>query len=225
LIVGGQDQAPALMAWLDQYLFVEQVELCDLSAQSAIALVIGAKAQDALEALAPSPERFVMRSFDYVDASQNPVPAYLVCGSPLARAPHIDADTLETLRIGAGIPWFPNEVNEAFNPLELGLTQAIHWAKGCYTGQEVISRLDTYSKLNKKLCRLKATKADFSELEAGQSVLHSGKSVGTLSSLAPQYWPGHACALGVFKFAPDADLSQPLAVQTSNRLVHLDLFQ
>ena len=57
----------------------------------------------------------------------------------------------ESRRIELGIPKFGNEMNENTNPLECGLTQYVSFTKGCYIGQEVISRLDTYDKISKYL--------------------------------------------------------------------------
>lgn len=63
----------------------------------------------------------------------------------------IDRDTYEALRIEAGIPEIGSELNDGFNPLEAGLTQYISFTKGCYIGQEVIARLDTYDKVQRHL--------------------------------------------------------------------------
>ncbi len=64
---------------------------------------------------------------------------------------------LEEFRIKSGSPLSPHEVNEDVNPLEAGLSGLISWTKGCYVGQEVIARLDTYKKVQKKLVRLVAS--------------------------------------------------------------------
>ena len=63
----------------------------------------------------------------------------------------IDDDTYNLLRIEAGIPLAPSELNEKHNPLETTLVQAVSWTKGCYIGQEVIARLDTYDKVQRHL--------------------------------------------------------------------------
>ncbi len=63
----------------------------------------------------------------------------------------ISDDTYNLLRIEAGIPLAPNELNEKHNPLETTLVQAVSWTKGCYIGQEVIARLDTYDKVQRHL--------------------------------------------------------------------------
>ncbi|AWV90957.1 YgfZ/GcvT domain-containing protein [Bradymonas sediminis] len=52
-------------------------------------------------------------------------------------------ETLETLRIEAGIPRFGVELTEERIPLEANLDHAISFTKGCYLGQEIIARLDT----------------------------------------------------------------------------------
>lgn len=56
-----------------------------------------------------------------------------------------------SFRIKNCIPYGPNEINSSFNPLELNLDHIIDFDKGCYIGQEVIARLDTYNKVQKKL--------------------------------------------------------------------------
>jgi folate-binding protein YgfZ len=60
----------------------------------------------------------------------------------------------ETLRISAGIPKLPNEINLKTNPLEIGLRDDISFDKGCYIGQEVILRLDTYKKVKRHLVKV-----------------------------------------------------------------------
>lgn len=54
-------------------------------------------------------------------------------------------------RVASGIPAAPNELNDQFNPHEAKLIHLIDFKKGCYIGQEVIARLDTYDKVQKSL--------------------------------------------------------------------------
>ena len=65
--------------------------------------------------------------------------------------------TWEALRIKAGVPVYGREMGESYNPLEAGLIGAIDFEKGCYIGQEVIARLDTYDKVQKILVSLKVS--------------------------------------------------------------------
>jgi folate-binding protein YgfZ len=52
-------------------------------------------------------------------------------------------------RVEQGILAAPNEINDNYNPNEAGLLQYIDFQKGCYIGQEVIARLDTYDKVQR----------------------------------------------------------------------------
>ncbi len=60
----------------------------------------------------------------------------------------------EIFRVEKGIPEFPNEINDSYNPHEIGLIHEVDFNKGCYIGQEVIARLDTYDKVQRKLMGL-----------------------------------------------------------------------
>jgi len=57
----------------------------------------------------------------------------------------------EYYRIINKIPKEPNEINDGVNPLECGLEKYISLDKGCYTGQEVLARIDSRNKLPKSL--------------------------------------------------------------------------
>jgi folate-binding protein YgfZ len=63
----------------------------------------------------------------------------------------IGEDAWNSYRIEQGIPAAPNEINDQFNPHEVNLLDRVSFTKGCYIGQEVIARLDTYDKVQKKL--------------------------------------------------------------------------
>ena len=68
----------------------------------------------------------------------------LALGAALARAGamEIDAATFDLLRVEAGRPAFPADMNQETIPLEAGIEdRAISMTKGCYVGQEVIIRI------------------------------------------------------------------------------------
>ena len=44
-------------------------------------------------------------------------------------------------------PEYGKEMTEGHNPLEASLMEFISFNKGCYVGQEVVARLDTYDKV------------------------------------------------------------------------------
>ena len=63
----------------------------------------------------------------------------------------IGEDAYDLYRIEKGFPSAPEELNDRYNPHEVGLLKFIDFKKGCYIGQEVIARLDTYQKVQRHL--------------------------------------------------------------------------
>lgn len=66
----------------------------------------------------------------------------------------IGEDALAVYKVENGIPSDPNELNDLYNPHEAKLIDLVDFKKGCYIGQEVIARLDTYDKVQKHLVGL-----------------------------------------------------------------------
>ena len=110
---------------------------------------------------------------------------------------------LEVLRIEAGLPSAGRELTEEYNPWEARLQDAISLTKGCYVGQEVIARLNTYKKVSKYLVRLQLEgdpPAIGSRLENG-----AGEPIGTLTSAAAVPGEDRVVALG---FVRDEEASE-----------------
>jgi tRNA-modifying protein YgfZ len=61
----------------------------------------------------------------------------------------------EILRIEAGRPRFGTDMDGTNLPDEVGLAAAISTTKGCYVGQEVVARLRTYGRVNRRLVRFR----------------------------------------------------------------------
>jgi folate-binding protein YgfZ len=61
--------------------------------------------------------------------------------------PEIKQEEFELYRIKNLIPKSGKEITDSYNPLDLGLERFIDFSKGCYVGQEVVARLDTYNKV------------------------------------------------------------------------------
>lgn len=68
----------------------------------------------------------------------------------------MDDGAYDALRVAGCLPRFGAEVDGASNPLELGLRPLVDFAKGCYIGQEIVARLDTYERVQRRLVRLEA---------------------------------------------------------------------
>lgn len=61
----------------------------------------------------------------------------------------------ELQRIRAGHAAHGHEITEEFTPYEVGLAQAVHLDKGCFTGQESLMRLVTYESVRRQLVCLR----------------------------------------------------------------------
>ncbi len=68
-----------------------------------------------------------------------------------------DAAAFDAYRIEQGVPAYGAEFGAFNNPLEARLLGSISDEKGCYTGQEVIARLQTYRKVQRLLMAFTAT--------------------------------------------------------------------
>jgi folate-binding protein YgfZ len=66
----------------------------------------------------------------------------------------------ESLRVEAGAAAWGRDIDEQVYPQEARLERAFSLAKGCYTGQEVVAKIDTYGGLNKRLVALRVPHDD-----------------------------------------------------------------
>jgi aminomethyltransferase len=87
--------------------------------------------------------------------------------------------TYNTLRIRAGVP-AGRELSSDYLPLEVGLWDEVHFDKGCYTGQEIIARMESRARLAKTLVALET--GQFVEAPAAITDPSTGRSIGTLTS-------------------------------------------
>ena len=98
-----------------------------------------------------------------------------------AGAVPVGMETLEALRIEAGIPWCGRDMDESTLAPEVGLEDAISFTKGCYLGQEVVERVAARGQVQRKLVGLIGRGQ---MLPAGAKLLHEGEEVGTITSAA-----------------------------------------
>jgi folate-binding protein YgfZ len=98
--------------------------------------------------------------------------------------PFYDDAGAEVFRIEQGVPRWGRELTEEINPLEAGLEESgVDYRKGCYIGQEVISRMKMSGQRNKKLCGL--VSVHDSPMERGMKLFAIGeekKETGWITS-------------------------------------------
>lgn len=108
-------------------------------------------------------------------------------------------DQVEVLRIEQEIPQWGKELTPDRLPPEAHLErQAIDYNKGCYVGQEVISRLRSVGHVNRLLISLAATEVG-EVLSPGMKLFSSNdfeKSIGFITSVVQQSDSGKFIALG-----------------------------
>ena len=188
-----------LAARLARYIIADDAELEDTTGQECLFHVVpalsfagchGAELRaaerfgaDGIDIIAPASER--ERLLTHLSASHVLLPPALA----------------ESLRIEAGIPAWGAELDEDTLPPEAGLDKtAIDYHKGCYIGQEVISRIKSVGHVNRHLTGFAAPEP----LAAGMT-LHPdeepGTTAGEITSAAWSFGLESWAALGYLKRA------------------------
>jgi folate-binding protein YgfZ len=112
-----------------------------------------------------------------------------------------DSDCAEVFRIERGIPRWGRELTDEIIPVEANLEQNnIDYEKGCYIGQEVISRMKMSGQANKRLRGLVAENE--ATLLAGMRLFTTdadGKEVGWITSVTNSQRLGRTIGLGYVK--------------------------
>ena len=108
----------------------------------------------------------------------------------------------EILRIERGVPRWSRELTDEVIPVEANLEEeAIDYEKGCYIGQEVISRMKMSGQRNKKLCGFLSL--DHAPLEPGMKIYPMGeektKEAGWITSAVHSKRLGREIGLGYIK--------------------------
>ena len=221
LLLTSPGRQEAVMEWLDKYTIMEDLEIFDITEETAMLTVLGpgaadamAKAMDVNVADVPSHHSVVTEAggkvVTVISRPQGDLPGFDIVLSPedldavadaLAEAgvTAIDEGSYQTARICAAIPEYGREMGDAYNPLEAGLIGGVDFEKGCYIGQEVIARLDTYNKVQKRLVTLRL--AEGSEDVSGATLHHEGRDVGVVTSAARNPSTGEVTGLGYARSA------------------------
>ena len=106
----------------------------------------------------------------------------LKTGEPEGLKP-IGRITRETARIEAGLPRLGPDINDRIVPPEANLEGiAFSLSKGCYPGQEVVARMDTYGSVKRRLVGLVIEGTESDLPEAGAKLFSGTREVGWVSS-------------------------------------------
>src|SRR5579872_851227 len=166
-----QAQLEKILAHFDHYIIMDDVELKNLSEElNTIGIAgpgaaeklhqIGLEARD-LQPLQCANQEWRDSPVTLVRTDNPAVPGYELWCAPdhsqalseaLINAGAIPAGTsaLELLRIAAGIPRYGQDIRERDLPQETEQDRALHFAKGCYIGQEIVERIRSRGAVHRK---------------------------------------------------------------------------
>ncbi len=98
----------------------------------------------------------------------------------------LNTNDLKLWKINQAIPSLDSEINGKNNPLELGLTDLIDFNKGCYLGQETMSKIRNVSSLKQEIRVWTAKDKDLNLESENKSIYNNEnkeKSVGYITSI------------------------------------------
>lgn len=203
LLIRSTCYSEVLLSWLKKFIIMDDVRLSSLK-EKTVSEVSGADAfrfiSESLGADVSTLEIGHSCSVNLVDGTlliiripSNCELSYLLISSQNIQAgildnllsnkaiqlPHNQAEIQRILHLR---PIAPNEINDSYNPLELGLINFVSFKKGCYIGQEVIARLDSFNKVQRRIVMLSST----IEPQSSAHVLikSEDKSIGSITSVA-----------------------------------------
>jgi folate-binding protein YgfZ len=232
LAVGDPRLGARLRESLDQFLFAERVELIDDGESHAHFSVQGPEADAVLAAGGlPHPEagrhaeghlaglpvrvwrhaRSVSGGFDILAPGADFEAAFgalVGCGATPA-----GSQTLERLRVHAGLPRFGAEWTGESSPLEVSGLLGVTEGKGCYPGQEVIERTLALGRPPRALVSLHLADA----VHAGALVLADGNEVGRITSAADDGEGGTYALALVKRRIADTDASLSVGAVAARR--------
>ena len=145
-----RDKLPERLA---RYVIADDVEIENVSDAFSIYHLLGSEQPIAERAKRIiSARRFNEPGWDiWVD----PADRHSVLQQLSAKARLIDSTAAEAFRIEQGIPRWGRELTDEIIPIEANLeSRTVDYEKGCYIGQEVISRIKMSGQTNKVLCGL-----------------------------------------------------------------------
>ncbi|KAL3729584.1 hypothetical protein ACJRO7_026676 [Eucalyptus globulus] len=195
---------------LTKYIFfADKVEITDITKQTSFFVLLGPKSNQVMEHLnLKDLDGQPYGSHKHYSISGMPVTVgvgnlaseegYSILTSPAAATTVWDillshgaipmgANAWERLRILRGRPAPGKELTKEYNVLEAGLWNSISLDKGCYKGQETISRLITYDGVKQSLWGVHLD----APAKPESPILVDGKKVGKLTSCTSTREPGY----------------------------------
>jgi folate-binding protein YgfZ len=219
--------APAerVVAWIQKFIIMEEVTLTDVTSVFSLYSVFGPQSEKALGLIGANhygiqqPATVIepkTEAYELIIGEAEPLSPGLDILVPVSSARAlwkvlVDAsariglmpcslESLEIHRVERGFPAYGKELTEEVNPLEAGLQEFVSFTKGCYIGQEVMARLDTYKKLHKRLMGVVLFERAGTPAP-GALVFAKGETIGRITSAVDSILLGRKIALAYIRSA------------------------
>lgn len=172
-VTGLEEWAEPLEARLTRYLIADDVEVTDLTGAYQLVHLIGETPSVPSGVIARESNRYGVMGTDWWMPNN-------LSQETIVNIPTFDPDELESLRVHNGAPAWAKEIREGMLPPEALLDRSdCSYSKGCYIGQEVLSRMKSAGKVNRRLTRFLVD----AQAQLAPGALENG--AGELTSLAP----------------------------------------
>jgi folate-binding protein YgfZ len=165
-----------------RYVFATRVEIEDVSDEVRLLLVVGegwrdvVGSVDGVIALHPTRSVGVEGGYAWLDRNALDSAVQTVRGAGGVEA---SEDALEAIRIQHRVPRWGREMSESSFPQEVGLDEtAVHYAKGCYLGQEAMAKIHFRGKPNKRLALITSDEP----LAPGAELMVDETKIGSVTS-------------------------------------------
>lgn len=145
-----RSERESALAHLTKFVLIQKVEIADRSDEFVRFALYGPRASefDPGEGATRLPGEGEIDSEVLVPAQKR---ADLERALERAGSVSLTSASSEILRVEAGRPRFGQDADSTNLADEVGLDPAISTAKGCYVGQEVVARMRTYGRVNRRL--------------------------------------------------------------------------
>ncbi len=185
-----------LPARLERYIIADDVQIEDVTDNLSILHVIGVTNFNLSSGRIVSANRFGVGGFDvWIEKPEHDA----ILAALSSSIPYFDSKQAEVFRIEQGVPRWGRELTSEIIPVEANLEEScIDYEKGCYIGQEVISRMKMSGQRNKRLCGFISNDESLL-VEGARLVSAEGKEAGWITSATASERFGRRIALGYIK--------------------------
>ena len=200
LLETAADRVPALMATLDRFIIMDDVELIPIEHRHGL-LLAGPNTNALLATIDVCTEpidpmelvhvTWHSTSLDLLNSHAPIVPhvefwsdastiGLLAESLRSAGAIEVTPEDLEQLRILEGTPLYGTDIRDTDLPQETAQTRALHFSKGCYLGQEIVERIRSRGNVHRTFSGF-LLHGDLAP--AGTILTSEGKPTGQLTSI------------------------------------------